>query len=234
MRAARNTTTTLNTASGLGRRPDGQTIRPDLRREVVAGRGAGSSGRARLIAGPLARGQIDAGGVGIDRISADLLHLRDEGLLLGCSRVVLLLAIDERIGEDAPGAHVNDSPFLFAGERVDVLMAQEAEVLRVVQRVEVGRVAIELANEEIDGAGVLFAAIDEQLLFVALGFEGHARQRHVEHDGDGRRHGVDEKKGEAGAGVRFHAGFSVRGRVWVFLNCVSSIVMEVTPIVTTR
>ena len=90
--------------------------------------------------------------------------------------VVLLLAVDEGVGEDAARADMDHAPIVFARHRVYVLAAQEPEVLRVLQSVEIGRKAVELAHVKIDGAGILLAAVDQQLLFVALGFEGDARQ----------------------------------------------------------
>jgi len=77
-------------------------------------------------------------------------------------------------------------------------MAQKAEILGVLQSVEIGRIAIELSHKETDRARILLAPVDQELLFVALGFESDARQFHVEHDRDGGSHGEDEQDREAG------------------------------------
>src|ERR1022692_3695599 len=58
-------------------------------------------------------------------------------------------------------------------------------------------IRVDLAPEELDGALVLFAALDQQLLLGALGFEGHARQFVVERHGNHGRYQEDQQHGVA-------------------------------------
>ena len=128
------------------------------------------AGRTRLIALPLPGPDVNAL-TWAQLIAAGLLHFGDEILLVGLLLAVLLRAVDQRVGEDAARADVDDAPIVFARHGIDIFLAQETEILRVLQGVEIGREAIELSHEEIDRARILLAAVDEQLLLVALGFE---------------------------------------------------------------
>ncbi len=121
------------------------------------------------------------------------------------------------------------------------MLAQEAKVLGIVECVEIGRIAVELADVKLHGARILFTAIDQQLFLVALGFERHAGQFHEEGDRDGGGERVNEQQRETGFRVALFrvsapvhtAGSSWMRTVWLLLNCVSSMVMEVSPMATT-
>ncbi len=160
------------------------------------------AGRAGLVAGPLTGREIDPGLVRVGLVAARLLQFRDEVLRFGLFGIgVFLLAVNQRIDEDAAGSDVYYAPIVFAGKGVDIMLAQEAEVLGVVERLEVRRIALEFAYVEGDRAGVLLAAVDQELFAIALGFEGGAGQFHVERDSDGGGHRVDEEEDVAGFGV---------------------------------
>ena len=200
----------------------------------LAGISAGVVGiarRAGLFTGTAAGREIHAFLVA-RRVAAHLLHLRDESLR--GVLVSLLLAVDERVGEDAAGADVYFAPLIFARHGVFVLLAKEADLGGVLEGGDVLREAIEFADEELDRAGVLLAAIDQELFFVALGFERDARQLAVEHDRDDCGHAVDQQKRVARFTAFHTTGFSCRGSVCVLLKSVSSMVMEVLAILTTR
>ena len=107
--------------------------------------------RTWLIARPLSGADVDALLVAGCLIAARLLQFRDEILLVGLL-AVLLFAVYEGVREDAAGADMDDPPIVFAGHRVDVFMAQEAEILRALQCVEIGWVFIEFTDVERDRA----------------------------------------------------------------------------------
>jgi hypothetical protein len=77
------------------------------------------------------------------------------------------------IGED-PVLNVNQAPLVFSRHWVDVTLTQEALILEALQLLDIARVALGFLGEELDGALVLLAAIDEELLFGAFRLHGHA------------------------------------------------------------
>ena len=102
---------------------------------------------------------------------------------------------------------MNQAPFVFAGIRIDVAVAKVAVVVGVFEVFNpCGETAI-LGVEELDGALVLLAASDQELLFVSFALEGDARHLEVEHDRDGGGEDEDEEEGEALFGG---AGFSLQ------------------------
>ena len=86
-------------------------------------------------------------------------------------------------------AEQNRLPIVFAGDRVDVFLAQEADFVGFDQRVGVGRIGVELPVVELDGADVLLAAVHGFELAVALDLLGDLGR------GDGQR---DGRKAPAG------------------------------------
>ncbi len=112
-------------------------------------------------------------------------------------------------------------------------MAQETDISRGFQVVQVLRVGAVLAVEKLDGALVLFAAVDEQLLALALRFEGDSRHLHVQRDGDGRAQYEDQEQRETGLFTAFHPCISASSGsvccVLLPLKVVSSTTAEFTP-----
>ena len=140
--------------------------------------------------------------------------------------------LDQRIGQDAARSDVNDPPFRFAGHRIDVALAQEANVASGFQVVERLWIRAEFAVEKLDGTLVLHAAADQHLFAGALGFEGNARHLHVKRDADDGGKQEHHQEREAGFLVPFHPAISASsGSVcWLLvLNCVSSTTAEFTP-----
>ena len=102
---------------------------------------------------------------------------------------------------------VDQAPLVLAGERVLVTPAEEAGVLEPLELLYCGRVALVLADEDLDGPLVLLAALDELLFFFTLALEHHAGHFEVEHYGHGGGHGEDEQqRGETAAAIRLGAG----------------------------
>ena len=92
--------------------------------------------------------------------------------------------LDQRVGQHAAESDVNHSPLSFAGHRIDVALAQEADIasgLEIVQRLRIGP---EFPVEKLDGPLVLHAAIDQQLFARTLGLKSDARHHHVKRDGN--------------------------------------------------
>ncbi len=108
--------------------------------------------------------------------------------------------MDQRILEHARLVDLDQLP-ISAGHRVFVALAQEPHSLVILQVFDSLRVFVDLADVELDGAFILLAPFDQQLFLGPLLLEDHARQFHVEHDGDGRRHGKDEQQGKALAAI---------------------------------
>ena len=100
------------------------------------------------------------------------------------------------IGEDAV-LDVDEAPLLFSGHRVFVAVTEEALILEALEFLDFAGVALGFGDEELDGAFVLLAAIDEGLFLVALRLHGEAGKLHVKGDGDDGGHQEDEEEGEA-------------------------------------
>ena len=100
------------------------------------------------------------------------------------------------IGEDAV-LDVDEPPFFFAGHRVFIAVPEEALILEALEFLDVAGIAFGFGYEELDGAFVLLAAIDEGLFLVALRLHGEAGKLHVESDGDDGGHQEDQEEGEA-------------------------------------
>src|SRR2546422_968259 len=96
----------------------------------------------------------------------------------------LRLVVDQRIGEHPGRADVDDPPLIFLRDGVDVLLAQEPDVLVLLQVFETGWIYLEFPEIKPDCPRILAAAIDEVLFFRALGLEGGPGQRKREGDGD--------------------------------------------------
>lgn len=122
--------------------------------------------RIRAIAGALQYGRVHLGlAIGRSRCVA--------GGLSGtirCSRSFLHQGIRQ-----VHSVAVNDAPLVFAGVRIDVAAAQKS-FLALLQVFDAGRKLPVVGDViELNGADVLLAAVDQELLFFALGFEGYAR-----------------------------------------------------------
>ena len=104
---------------------------------------------------------------------------------------------DDGVGEHA-AVDVNEAPFIFTRHGIDVALAEKPEIVEAFQFFDGGGITADLAHKELNGALVLFAALDQQLLPVALGFEGHARQFVVQRDGNDGGHQEDQQHGVAG------------------------------------
>ena len=65
-------------------------------------------------------------------------------------------------------------PVVLAGDGVDVFLAQEADFVGLHEGVEAGRVGVEFPVVELDGAGVLLAALHGFVLAVELDFLGYS------------------------------------------------------------
>ena len=119
------------------------------------------------------------------------------------------------------------APLIFARHGVFVLLAQEADLVGLDQGVDVGREGVELLVIELDGAGVLLAALHGLELAVALKLlddPGH---------GDGEREGDEEDQEDApdeakallglgygaavGGGAGHEGPLPWKGSVWVLL-----------------
>ena len=129
---------------------------------------------------------------------------------------------------------MNQPPFVLAGHRIFVAAPQKPYVARGLQVVQVLRISAVLAVEELDSALILAAPVDQHLLFLALRFEGHSRNFHVQADGDGGRHHEDKEHCKPGLLTPFHPFISASsGRVCCVLSplkVVSSTNAEFTPI----
>src|SRR5207249_2630208 len=107
---------------------------------------------------------------------------RVDGLLfvfLGAGRLV-----HERIQILPVPRDVYQAPLALAGHRIDVPLAEEADLIRALELLDGGRIFFPFPDVELNGAAVLLAALDQQLLFVALGLEGYARQLEIQADRD--------------------------------------------------
>jgi hypothetical protein len=88
---------------------------------------------------------------------------------------------------------VNQPPFVLAGHRIFIPAPQKPYVASGFQVIQVLRIGAVFAIEELDGALVLASAVDQHLLFLALGFKGHSRNFHVQANRDGGRHHEHEE-----------------------------------------
>ena len=94
------------------------------------------------------------------------------------------LVIDQRIFESTVWAHMDQPPFVLAGQRVLIAAAQVTNAVGVFQVVEFFRVLLVLAEVKFDGALILFAAIDESLFADTLRLHRGLRQKDGDLDGD--------------------------------------------------
>ena len=100
----------------------------------------------------------------------------------------------ERLAEEAHGrgsfvlAERDRLPVVLAGHGIDVFLAQEANVVGVDEGVDVGRIGVEFAVVELNGAAVLHAAMKGFEVAVALDGAGDVGR------GDGQRD--DEERHE--------------------------------------
>ena len=79
--------------------------------------------------------------------------------------------LHKRIRQLAARTYVDEPPLVFAGHRILIAPAQEAHVAGGFQIVQILRVGVVLAVEELNASLVLFAARDQQVLTLALRFE---------------------------------------------------------------
>jgi hypothetical protein len=91
-------------------------------------------------------------------------------------------------------AQVNDLPIILARHGVDVTLAQEANIVRVLELADGRRVASELFVIELDRPLVLQAAMDELILLVALNIRGDARGSDGQRDQNQHRHEDDREQ----------------------------------------
>jgi hypothetical protein len=84
--------------------------------------------------------------------------------------------MDERIGHSPVRSHVDETPLVFAGQRIFVAAAQEALAIGLFEIVYLFRVLLVFAEVELHGPLVLFAAIDQPLIADPLGLHGRLRQ----------------------------------------------------------
>ena len=131
-------------------------------------------------------------------------------------------------------------PPIFSGQRILIAPAEEPDVARGLQIVEILRVGAEFPEKELNPALIFVRAIDLQLLARALRFEPHARHLIIHADGDDRSHHEHQQQCEPAlvsslrrVGIaRCHPATSASsGSVcWLLLlNCVSSTVAELIP-----
>jgi hypothetical protein len=92
-------------------------------------------------------------------------------------------------------------PPLLAGQRIQVALAQEADIALGFQIVQRLRVGLKFAVKQLDGALVLQAAIDGHLLSGTLRLEGDARHFDIKGNRDGRGHQEHQQEREAGLGM---------------------------------
>jgi hypothetical protein len=92
---------------------------------------------------------------------------------------------------------VNQAPLVLSGHRVDVALAQEALILEALQFLDLARVTFGFCHKKLDGALVLFAAIDQRLLLIALRLHGNARNFHIQGDAHDGGHQEDQQQGKA-------------------------------------
>ena len=132
---------------------------------------------------------------------------------------------------------MDQAPFVLARVGVEIAPPQIAVIVSVFQVLHAAREAAIVLVKKLDGALVLFASIDEELLFITFALEGDARHLRVEHQGDRGGENEDEEEGEAAFGGTdrcllnaAHApSSSTSGRVCWFLLDVSSTTAEFTP-----
>jgi hypothetical protein len=135
--------------------------------------------------------------------SASLRRLADERdcaneTLPGGLFFLFLLGVNQGIGEDAGGVDVNQTPLVLAGQRIAVAAAKEADLVGFLEILHRSRVFLQLPDVELDAALILFAAVDEELLALALRLKHHPRRLAIEEDGHGGRHREDEQHGKTG------------------------------------
>src|SRR5262249_53183192 len=120
-----------------------------------------------------------------------------------------------------------------AGKRIFVAPPQKADVARSLQVVQALRISAVLPVEELDGALILVAAIDQQLLALPLRLEGDARHFQIQPDGNRCRQHEYQQQCKTGLAALFHPGNSASSGsvccVLFPLNCVSSTTAEFTP-----
>jgi hypothetical protein len=191
----------------------------------------------RLIAGAAAHGNIHSGILARTGGEAgpDGRAFRNEGVCVKGLFLVRLRRVDERIVELPGGADMDQAPLAFFGHRIFEPPPQEADIIRFDQVLDFGGIPLVFAEVELNAAFVLFAAVNEYLLFSALVLEGNARQFGVEHDSDRSGHSEYQKKGVAplSAGAPLcpadHPICSTMRSVWRLLSWVSSISTELMP-----
>ena len=131
---------------------------------------------------------------------------------------------------------MDQPPLVFAGHRIRVAAAQEADVVGVLEVGDGPRIAVEPPVEEPDGPLVLLAVGDQDGLLGALGLKSDAWQLQIEHDADDRRGGHDEQQRESGllpCPPASHPACSSSGKVCSCWNCTSSTTTELIPTRTT-
>ena len=79
--------------------------------------------------------------------------------------------LHQRICQLAARPHVDEPPLILARHRILITSAQEAHVAGGFQIVQILRVGVVLAVEELNASLVLFPARDQQVLALALRFE---------------------------------------------------------------
>jgi hypothetical protein len=150
--------------------------------------------------------------------------------------------LHQRVDQNAAGTRANQPPLVLSSHRIDVALAEVTNVVRVLQVLNLRRIASVLADKQTDGALVLFAAIDQHLFAIALAFECDARQLHQHRNRNARRQHEDEQQRETGFAlsppgcVRPTHEFTCSGSsgsVCWFLLDVSSTTAEFTPMRTT-
>ena len=139
---------------------------------------------------------------------------------------LLFLLVRHRVDELAVWADVNQAPFLFARHRVQVAPAQEADLVGVLQILHLYGELLEFAHVKLNCARILFAALDEHFLAIALRLKSNARQFHIQHQRDGRGHHVDQEHCKAGLAALLHPASCWITSVCCCLNCVSSITTD--------
>jgi hypothetical protein len=157
--------------------------------------------------------------------------------------------------------NVDQTPIVFSGERVHEPVPQKAPVIRVFQIFDLGRPSAHplRRDEKLDGAPILLAALDQQLLLLPLRLERHPWNLHIQRECDQRRHQEHQQQRESGlASPVPHPGLpvphpgvlpvphpgvppahqlgwsSVNGSDCCRFDSVSSISTEFTPMRTTR
>jgi len=143
-----------------------------------------SGRRDGAITGPLQHGGVHLRRLAVSRGCRAGVAGRIRGVLaVACSGRLL----HQGIGKKTAGG-VNDSPLVLAGVRIDIAAAQKT-LLAFLQIVDAGGPLPVVGQViQLNGARVLLAAIDQELLFFPLAFERYARQLLIQHQRDDGGH----------------------------------------------